>query len=354
MAELTEIRGDEALEKMAVLGADGRTLPGERVSEPPELLLEMYRWMVFGRALDTRLFNLQRQGRVATYAPYAGQEAAEVGCAMAMQPSDWLLPTYRDGLACTVHGRPVEHLIFYFTGHPKTGAVPADVNVCPPQVGIAEHIPHSVGIAWGMKLRGAGTAAVAMFGDGATSEGAFHEACNFAGVLKAPVVLFCQNNGWAISVPRSRQTASATLADKDVIAVYRAVTAALERARAGDGPTLIEAVTYRIGPHTTSDDPTRYRPADEQSAWQHERDPLARLRAYLEREGLWDDARQQALDEESRERVARAVTGAMNEPAPPPEAIFDHIYAEPTAVMAAQRDELLAHLKAQNVEGHHA
>ncbi|HKO23552.1 MAG TPA: thiamine pyrophosphate-dependent enzyme, partial [Chloroflexota bacterium] len=197
-------------------------------------------------------------------------------------------------------------------------------------------------------------------GDGATSEGAFHEAANFAGVLKAPVVLVCQNNGWAISVPRARQTASETIAQKGVaygvpgllvdgndgLAMYREVHAALERARSGGGPTLIEALTYRIGPHTTSDDPTRYRPSDELALWQRERDPLVRLRTYLEREGQWDGARQEALEEEMRERVARIVTAALAEPMPPPEAIFDHIYGTPSPILEAQRRELRAHVQA--------
>lgn len=360
MAEMTQVRAEAPREPIGVLAPDGTPRPGARVDEPPELLLEMYRWMVFGRIFDTRLFNLQRQGRVATVAPYAGQEAAQVGCGLALQKSDWLLSSYRDGLACTIHGRPAEHVIYYFNGHPKTGMAPPDVNVFPPQVGIAEQIPHAVGVAWGMKLRGAGTAALAMFGDGATSEGAFHEGCNFAGVLKAPVVLVCQNNGWAISVPRSRQTASETLAQKavaygfpgllvdgnDVVAMYREVSAALARARAGDGPTLIEALTYRIGPHTTSDDPTRYRATEEATPWQTERDPIVRMRAYLEREGLWDAPRQEALEEESRERVARIVASALSEPVPPPEAIFDNVYATLTPAMEAQRQELLAHLQA--------
>ena len=360
MIGTTQERAAVPQEPIGVLAPDGTLRPGARVEEPPELVLEMYRWMVFGRLFDTRLFNLQRQGRVATYAPVSGQEASQVGCGLALEKDDWLLATYRDGLVCTVHGRPAEHVVYYFSGHPKAGMAPPDVNVLPQQVSIAEQIPHAVGVAWGMKLRGARAAALAMFGDGATSEGAFHEAANFAGVLKAPVVLVCQNNGWAISVPRTRQTASETIAQKgvaygipgllvdgnDVLAMYREVHAALERARSGGGPTLIEALTYRIGPHTTSDDPTRYRPSDELALWQRERDPLVRLRTYLEREGQWDGARQEALEEEMRERVARIVTAALAEPMPPPEAIFDHIYGTPSPMLEAQRRELRAHVQA--------
>ncbi len=354
MAEITQERAAVALEPSGVLLPDGALRDGARVDEAPELLLEMYRWMVFGRAFDTRLFNLQRQGRLTTYAPYSGQEAVQVGCGLALEREDWLLATYRDGLACTIHGLPAEHVALYFIGHPKTGMAPPDVNVVPQQVSIAEQITQAVGVAWGMELRQAGTATLTTFGDGATSEGAFHEGLNFAGVMHAPIVFVCQNNGWAISVPRARQTASETFAQKaaaygipgtlvdgnDAIAVYRAVRAALQRARVGEGPALIEAQTYRIGPHTTSDDPTRYRESGELADWQQRRDPLLRLRAYLERAGHWDAARQEALDEESRERVARIVTAALAEPAPEPDEMFAHIYESPTAFMIEQRDEL--------------
>jgi len=338
-----------------VLAPDGAVRPGATVHEDRALLKEMYRWLVFGRTYDTRLRNLQRQGRITTYAPIAGQEAVQVGCALALAPDDWLLGSYRDGLAGTVHGLPPEHVALFFRGHPKAGMTPPGVNVLPQQVGIAEQAPQAVGIAWGMKLRGASTAVLALFGDGATSEGAFHEGANFAGVFKVPVVLVCQNNGWAISVPRSRQTASPTFAQKavaygfpgvlvdgnDVVAVYRATLAALERAKRGEGPTLIEALTYRVGPHSTSDDPTRYRSDEELSLWQDGRDPVARMRAYLEGAGLWDDRRQAALEEETRERVAAAVRSALEEPVPPPEAMFDSVYAVPTPVLEKQRREFL-------------
>jgi len=351
-------RATTADEPIGVLAPDGALRSRARVDEPPALLLEMYRWLVFGRAFDTRLRNLQRQGRITTYAPVAGQEAIQVGCGLALRPDDWLVSTYRDGIAGTVHGLPPEHVALFFRGHPRAGMVPPGVNVLPQQIGIAEQVPHAVGIAWGMRLRRAETAVLCLFGDGATSEGAFHEGSNFAGVFKAPVVLVCQNNGWAISVPRSRQTASATFAQKgvaygipnrlvdgnDVLAMYRESVAALARARSGEGPTLIEALTYRTGPHSTSDDPTRYQPADELRQWTDARDPVTRLRAYLERAYLWDAARQEALEEETRERVAQAVTAALTEPVPAPERMFDHLYATMPPALQAQRRELRAHL----------
>lgn len=352
-------------EPAGILAPDGTVRPGARVDEPPELLLEMYRWMVFGRTYDARLFSLQRQGRLTTYAPVTGQEAIQVACGLALRREDWLLTSYRDGLAGIVHGVPPEHLALFFRGHPRAGQVPPEVNAFPIQIGIAEQIPHAVGVAWGMKLRGAGTAALALFGDGATSEGAFHEGLNFAGVFKVPAVLVCQNNGWAISVPRSLQTAAETLAQKavaygirgvqidgnDALGVHRTVSEALARARAGEGPTLIEAITYRLGPHTTSDDPTRYRQDGDLADWRDDRDPLRRLRAYLEAAGLWDQARQEALEEDARQWVARAVTTALNEPVPPPEAMFDHVYAVPPPFLQAQRDAVRAHPAEE--EGHH-
>jgi len=347
-------------EPISILAPDGSIRPGAHVEEPSELLLAMYRWMTFGRIFDTRLTNLQRQGRLFTYAPIAGQEAAQVGSSLALEQDDWLFGSYRDGLACTAHGLPLEHVLLFFRGHPKAGVIPPNVNVFGQQIGIAEQIPHAVGFAWGMKLQHKQTATLVLFGEGATSEGAFHEATNFAGVLDAPVVLVCQNNGWAISVPRSAQTASETIAQKavaygitgrlvdgnDVLAVYREVSAALQRARAGEGPTLIEAVTYRFGPHSTADDPKRYRSTTELTEWQDQRDPLTRMRIYLEHEGLWDEARQQALEEELRAEVAQAVTNALTEPVPPPESMFEQVYATPSPLLEGQREELLQHLKA--------
>jgi pyruvate dehydrogenase E1 component alpha subunit len=347
-------------EPIGVLAPDGSLRPGAHVEESPELLLTMYRWMTFGRIFDTRLLNLQRQGRLMAYAPFAGQEASQVGSSLALKHEDWLFATYRDSLACMIHGLPPEHVLLFYRGHPKAGMVPPDVNVFGQQIGIAEQIPHAVGVAWGMKLRKASTATLALFGDGATSEGAFHEGINFAGVLKAPVVLVCQNNGWAISVPRSAQTASETLAQKaiaygitgrqvdgnDVLAMYREVGAALERARTEQGPTLIEAITYRFGPHSASDDPLRYRSNAELTDWQDTRDPLLRLRAYIERQGAWDETRQQALENEVRAEIAQAVTTALTEPIPSPESLFEQVYETPSPQLVEQRQELLAYLKA--------
>src|SRR5215211_2709787 len=273
----------------------------------PERLVESLRWMKIGRVFDGRAIALQRQGKSLTYAGMIGQEASLVGSAMALDPTrDWMVPQYRESLALAIHGYSLARFFLYLRGHAP----------------------------------------------GATSEGSCHEGANFAGVMGAPVVLFCQNNGWAISTPRSRQTASATIAEKagaygfpgiqvdgnDLFAVYSATREAIERARDGDGPTLIEAVTYRIGAHTTADDPTRYVPPDELERHQR-RDPMARLAAYLRREGVLDDAAEARLDDEARQHVAAAYAEADATPEPPDDGFFDHIYADPPARLERQRAE---------------
>jgi pyruvate dehydrogenase E1 component alpha subunit len=317
----------------------------------PERLREALRWMKIGRVFDSRAIALQRQGKSLTFAGMHGQEAALVGSAMALDPArDWMVPQYRESLALAIHGYSLARFFLYLRGHAPGAAIPDGVKVLPVQISVGSHITHAVGLAWGLKLQGKDGAAIAYFGDGATSEGAFHEGANFAGVMGAPVVLFCQNNGWAISTPRSRQTASRTIAEKagaygfpgiqvdgnDLFAVYSATREAVERARSDDGPTLIEAVTYRLGAHTTADDPTRYVPADELER-HRQRDPITRLAAYMRREGMLDDAEDARLDEEARECVATAYAEADATPEPPDDGFFDHVYAEPPARLAQQR-----------------
>jgi pyruvate dehydrogenase E1 component alpha subunit len=314
----------------AVLDADGRLAPG---APPPdrELALRLHRQMLLARRLDVRCVNLQRQGRIGTYAPASGQEAAEIGSAMALEPQDWLFPTYRDLPAAAAHGLPLVSYVRYWMGHPLGGIAPAGVHVFPAAVPVGSHIPHAAGMAWAARLRGDSACALCLFGDGATSEGDFHEGLNFAGVFRAPAVFVCQNNGYAISVPLQRQTASAGIAVKaeaygvpgvrvdgnDVFAVHAVVREALARARAGQGPTLIEAVTYRLGPHTTSDDPSRYRDAAEE-AEARAREPLARLEAYLLAAGILREADLQRIEAEVDAEVDAAVAEALASPPPDP------------------------------------
>jgi pyruvate dehydrogenase E1 component alpha subunit len=317
----------------------------------PEELCDLLVGMLEARRWSTRLFNLQRQGRMGTTAPIDGEEAAVVGSAAAMDPAvDWVVPQYREPVGLSRFGESVlRHTILYHLGHPEACAFPPDVRVFPIQISIAAQIPHAVGLAWGMRLRGEPGSVLCYFGDGATSEGDFYEAANLAGVVRAPVVLLCINNAWAISTPLRVQTAAATIAAKaaaagipgvrvdgnDVVAVRDATAAARRRACAGEGPTLIEAVTYRMGPHTTADDPTRYVPPEELAAWA-ERDPIVRLRTRLEQAGLWDGDRQRAADEGADRRFDEAFDAAMATPLRD-DAFIDSAYARPTPQLERQR-----------------
>jgi pyruvate dehydrogenase E1 component alpha subunit len=304
---------------------------------------DFYRWMTYIRMFDRRSVILQRQGRIGTYAPLEGQEAAQVGSALALDKEDWIFPSYREHGVAMIAGMPLPQIFLYWMGRVEGCKPPEGVRLLPPSVPIATQIPHAVGAAWASKLKKERSVAVAYFGDGATSEGDFHEACNFAGVFKVPAILFCQNNGYAISVPFSRQSASETVAQKasaynfpgvrvdgnDVLAVYDVMTQAVERARAGQGPTLIEAVTYRKGNHTTADDATRYRPEVEVREWVERRDPLERYVKLMKAEGLLTDAEMAEWEEECKERVDRGIREAeASVPAPPPH-LFAHVYAEP-------------------------
>ena len=312
-----------------------------------ELLAEMIR----ARHWSTRLFNLQRQGRIGTTAPIDGEEAAIVGSAAAMDPvTDWAVPQYREPVGLGRFGESVlVNTILYHSGHPDAGRFPPDVHIFPIQIAIAAQIPHAVGLAWGMRLRNERGVVLCYFGDGASSEGDFYEAANLAGVVDAPVILFCVNNGWAISTPVREQTAAGSVAAKaaaagipgervdgnDVLAVYAATVGARRRALAGEGPTLIEAVTYRMGPHTTADDPTRYVPPEELESWRG-RDPIVRFRTRLEQSGAWDAQRQRAVEEDADRRFDAALAAAEATPLHP-DAFIDSAYARPTPELERQR-----------------
>ncbi len=317
-----------------------------------DLALRIYKDMVLLRTFDEKTLNLQRQGRVGTFAPSLGQEATEIGSAYALAKQDWLVPSYRDHGALYVHGVPFENVILFAMG--RAGSLAGDVRALPSSIPIATHLPHAVGLAMAMQMQGEQSIAIAYFGDGGTSEGDFHEALNFAGVFKAPVIFLCQNNGWAISVPVSRQTGSATLAQKavaygisgirvdgnDALAVYQVVKQARERALNGGGATLIEALTYRIGPHTTADDPTRYRSSEDLVAWKGERDPITRLGQYLEKQGVLTESDLGQLRQEARNWINQAVEAT--EALPPTNAaeMFEHIYAVMPPRLAQQLAEL--------------
>jgi pyruvate dehydrogenase E1 component alpha subunit len=324
----------------------------DRLPVTLEEMKALYADMVEAREFDTKSIAMQRQGRLATYAPFRGQEAAQIGAAAALRDEDWVAATYRDAALNWRAGYPWELLILGRTGDERGGQVPEGLNVLPPSITVGGHMIHAVGLAWAEKLMGTDRIALTSFGDGATSEGDFHEAMNFAAVYRTPTVFFCQNNGYAISYPRSEQTRSESIAIKaqaygmpgmqvdgnDVVAVLVAVREAASMARSGEGPTLIEAVTFRMGPHTTADDPTRYREDEERSRWE-ERDPLERVRKLLERQGSWTDEWQADLEKQASETIEAAVEWAESVPEPTFEAMLRRMYAEPTAPLREQLEE---------------
>ena len=332
-------------------GRGGLSLPA------PDVLRDLHRAMVLGRRFDTQATALTKQGKLAVYPSSRGQDACQVGAALALRDQDWLFPTYRDSVAVVSRGVPAEETLTLLRGDWHCGYDPYQHRVAPQCTPLATNTLHAVGLGYAARLKQQDQVALVLLGDGATSEGDTHEALNFAAVWKAPVVFLVQNNGYAISVPLAKQTAAPTLASKgvgygvpsllidgnDAAVVYAAVRAGLERAAAGGGPTLIEAVTYRIEAHTNADDATRYRPSGEVSAWL-ERDPIVRLEAYLRAGGLLDDAAAGRLAAEA-EQFAGEIRDCMNaEVAPDPAELFEHVYARPTAALERQRVALLAEL----------
>jgi len=315
-------------------------------------LLEMYRWMVLARLFDERALKLQRQGRIGTYAPFSGQEAAQVGSAYALDPQDWVFPSYRELPVVWVRGMSLEQSLLYTMGSVTGGYISPEVNSFPVQIIIAAQTLHAMGSAWASKYLEDTAVNVCYIGDGATSQGDFHEALNFASVYHLPVIFFIQNNQWAISVPRSRQTASRTFAQKaiaydipgiqvdgnDVLAVYQVMREAVETVRGGGGPVLIEAVTYRAGPHTTSDDPTRYRSQEEVEAWR-QRDPISRFSSFLQHRGLLDEAWDQAIREEAAGQIEQAVAAAEATPKGTLTEAMDRVYQTAPPMLAQQRAE---------------
>lgn len=327
---------------------------GQLVGDAPELtddkLLEMYRLMVFARVFDERAMRLQRQGRIGTYAPFSGQEAAQIGSAVALEKNDWMFPSYREMPALWAHGVPLRNSMLYSIGHLQGGNIPPEVHAFPVQIIIAGQTLHAMGSAFASKYLQDGLVSLCYLGDGATSQGDFHEAMNFASVFELPVIYVVQNNQWAISMPRWRQSHSQTLAQKalaygvrgvqvdgnDVLAVYKVTKEAVHRARNGEGPALIEAVTFRHGPHTTSDDPTRYRNQEEVGQWLA-KDPITRFRKYLMNRELWDDAQEEAVRKEAAQRIEQAVIEAENTPKSKLTDAFDLVYTEMPPSLREQR-----------------
>ncbi len=333
------------------LASGGLEMPG------PDVLTRLHRSMVVGRRFDAQATALTRQGRLAVYPSSRGQEACQVGAAHAMREQDWLFPTYRDSVAILSRGVDPVEVLSLLRGDWHCGYDPYEHRVAPQCTPLATNTLHAVGLARAAQIKGEDTVAVVLLGDGATSEGDTHEALNFAAVWNSPVVFLVQNNGYAISVPLAKQTAAPTLAHKgigygvasqlidgnDPAGVYAAVRAAVQAAASGSGPTLIEALTYRIEAHTNADDAARYRSSDEVRDWLA-RDPLLRLESYLRTAGLLDDARLAEIAA-GAEQLAAALRDRMNaEPLCDPAELFRHVYAQPTPALAAQRRALEADL----------
>lgn len=314
----------EEVDTLSVLSPDGEIVNQDLLPELSDDQLKeiMYR-MVFTRTWDDRAVNLGRQGRLGFYAPVSGQEATMVGSEFAIEKDDFICPGYRDMPQIVWHGLPLYQAFLYSRGHQHGGQIPEGVNVLMPQIIIGAQILHAMGIAMGYKLKKQKQVVITYTGDGGSSEGDFYEGLNFAGVYKLPVIFFVQNNGYAITTPFSKQTAALSIAHKavaagikgvridgmDVFAVIKAVCDAAERARNGEGATLIEAVTYRFRPHSLSDDATKYRTKEEEGEWS-EKDPIARLAKYLEKKGLWTEEDTARVKEEAKAKVNEQIKKA--------------------------------------------
>lgn len=347
------------VESLSILTADGRVDKDLEPALPDADLRRLYKTMLAARRLDERCLALQRQGRMGTYGPSKGQEAAALGPAYALARQDWLVPTFREPVALLWRGWPMHAWMQFWGGYEAGNQVPADVNDLPVCVPIASQCQYGMGLAWACQLRGEGRVCLTFCGDGATSEGDFHEAMNFAGVYNLPLIMVVQNNHWAISVPRSCQTRSQTIAQKaiaygfdglqvdgnDLLAMIVAAREAVEKARTGGGPTLIEAVTYRLSMHTTADDPKKYRCEDEVREWEP-RDPLPRFHGYLKRKGLLDEKVEKVIEEEVAAELAAAVQAYEATPVDPLD-FFRHTYAGLTPELKAQFAELKAYLESQ-------
>src|SRR2546421_11499229 len=347
------LRVPESHDLRRVIG-DGEAIPDGEVDGLEERdLLELYRSMVLLRTYDERSVVFHSQGRIGTYAIFWNHEAMQAGSVYALERGDWIFPSYRESAIGLLRGMPVSTVLSWWRGHPAGWWNPLDYNVASICVPIGTHVPHAAGLAWGKKLRGESACAVVFFGDGATSEGSFHEGANFAAVMRAPLVLFCNNNQWAISTPLSAQTAAETLADKavgygipgvrvdggDVLAVFEATRDAVTRARAGDGPTFIEAVSYRAAPHATADNPRAYIDL-ERVEEEKQRECLGRYEGYLRRLGVLSDELAESTRAEATEALRSGIAAPDAEPQADVALVFEHAFAAPPASFAAELAEL--------------
>ena len=350
------------IEYLSILDENGTVDAEHEPDISSEMHLKMHKALYLSRRFDEWMLNLQRQGRIGTFPPITGQEASQVGSIVHLGPSDWFVPSFRETAAELWRGRSMESILLYYAGFNEGVRIEKDQHDLPVSIPVGSQLLHAVGIAWGMKYRKQDDVVMTFFGDGATSEGDFHEALNFAGVFQLPVVFVCQNNQWAISIPVSRQTRSKTLVQKaiaydlpgiqvdgnDILAVYVAAKEAVERARTEKIPTLIECVTYRMQVHTTADDPKRYRSDEEVESWK-QKDPLQRYQNYLKDKGVLSSEEIGSIESGVMEEIKKAVKKFESdaETMGDPMDMFNHVYAELPEDIRLQK-EYLHRLLAEN------
>jgi pyruvate dehydrogenase E1 component alpha subunit len=358
----------EQVEYLSILDEQGNLDEDLEPDIPNDLLLKLQRGMLLARRFDERMLKLQREGRLGTFAPLKGQEASQIGAVATLRESDWMVQSYRDHAAGLWRGQSLYGYLLVYGGYFQGNQVAEGLRNLPVAVPVSTQTLHAVGLSYAIKYREKDEVVMVFFGDGATSEGDFHEAMNFAGVFQTPVIFVCQNNQWAISIPREHQTRSKTLAQKalaygmpgiqvdgnDPLAVYTAAQEAVNRARSGDGPTMIECITYRLSLHTTADDPTRYRTDEEVEEWE-KRDPIPRFQKYLIDKGLLSEEEISSLEEEITTEIKEAVGRAekrMQELKDEALSMFDHMYAEMPPYLQEQQEELEEELASAKTEDH--
>jgi pyruvate dehydrogenase E1 component alpha subunit len=355
------------IDYLSILDEKGKLDKNLEPDVPEELLLKLHKAVLLGRRFDERLLSLQRQGRIGTFPPVKGQEAAHLGAVALLRPSDWMAPSFRETPAELWRGRTMESVILYNNGFSEGSAIETERNDLPVSIPVASQVLHAVGLAWAIKYRQKDDVVMTFFGDGGTSEGDFHEGLNFAGVFQLPVIFICQNNHWAISIPLSKQTRSKTIAQKalaygihgiqvdgnDILAVYAAAEEAVQRARSGEGATLIECVTYRVAMHTTADDPKRYRTDKEVEQW-IKKDPLSRFQKYLLSKELLTEEKIEEIEQEVEKEIQDAVDRSEEKMKSlgNPMDMFEHAYHELPPHLMDQREKLAREITELGKEDH--
>ena len=361
----TTVEIQNTIDRLSILDEFGNVDQELDPNLPKEELLALYRSMLLGRRFDEQMVNLQRQGRIGTFPPIKGQEASQIGSIFNLKASDWFVPSFRETAAEIWRGRSLESILLYYNGYNEGAVISESQKDLPTSVPVGSQIIHATGLGYAANYKKTGEIVMVYFGDGATSEGDFHEGLNCAAVYQAPVLFICQNNQWAISLPLAQQTRSETIAQKalaygmpgiqvdgnDILAVYVATKEAAERARNGGGPTLIECITYRVMMHTTADDPRRYRSDKEVESWV-KKDPLIRFEKYLTDKNLLDKKLIQKYEEEVLNQIQTAVKNAENqmEHLGDPVDMFEHLYKQRPSHLETQREELLKNIQPRDKE----